>query len=214
MDAALSIQIERGRNLMRVEISRQEEELEEQQTRGPHGGSTAKPRQQEFTYDELNLKQQERARKYCESKNQTRRSPIATLLAWFGIRSSFSLLWSGHGGSILSLVSGCSFTTEAESNWLRSNYGNRLSSLFQRAYHRRAFFSVRLHSAFRLRPRSRGWRLCRTGKQTRNLGRVCRIIDSSSINECAAFNPPQQNPQAAAFRSRHEFWSERNPMPR
>jgi hypothetical protein len=106
MNATLPIQIERGRNLMRVEISRQEEELEEQQTRGPHCGSAAKPWQQEFTYDELNLKQQECAGKYCESENQTRRSPIATLLAWFGIRSFISLIWSGHSGSIVGPVSG------------------------------------------------------------------------------------------------------------
>lgn len=67
---------------MRVEISRQEEELEEQQTGGPDGGSTAKPGQQEFTEDKLNLEQQKRAGKYCESENQARRSTIATFLEW------------------------------------------------------------------------------------------------------------------------------------
>jgi hypothetical protein len=66
MDADLRGRAEFSRQPMRIKISEQENGLKEQQADNPDPGGAAKPGQDHFPQDGLDLEQKERARKYHE----------------------------------------------------------------------------------------------------------------------------------------------------
>jgi len=67
MDPALNLRREISREQMRIEISEQKNDLEEEQADDPDGGGASEPRQYDFRDERLDLKQKKGAYKNCEA---------------------------------------------------------------------------------------------------------------------------------------------------